>query len=91
MHLKLPVEIQGVLRQNSYNILKGAAALGTACLPILILFVSGTMLGVIVDFLMSLFGEGGMPMCKSICQNLKNMVQGTVASMVATLLLPLEH
>lgn len=40
---------------------------------------------------MSLSREGGMPMCKSICQNLKNMVQGTVASMVATLLLPLEH
>ena len=30
-------------------------------------------------------------MCKSICQNLKNMVQGTVAGMVATLLLPSEY
>ena len=30
-------------------------------------------------------------MCKSICQNLKNMVQGTMSGMVATLLLPLEY
>ena len=40
---------------------------------------------------MSLICKGGMPMCKSICQNLKNMVQGTVAGMVATLLLPSEY
>lgn len=91
MYLKFPVEIRGTLGENSYNILKGAATPGTACLPILILFVLGTILGIIVDFLMSLICKGGMPMCKSICQNLKNMVQGTVAGMVATLLLPSEY
>lgn len=45
----------------------------------------------IVDFLMSLIGEGEMLMCKNICQNLKNMIQGIMAGMVATLLLPLEY